>query len=149
MSLKKFSKDLAFGEKKEDVLIKKLKEVGWEVERWHKTSILDFNISRQPDDKRRKVEQYYIEVKSRNDVSSTTYSDSMIWANKLAAAWQKYYIEWIETIFIFCFTDWIFYHNPIEKYRVEYRRWRVDRGSTIDKPKGWAFINKLDPWIFK
>ena len=135
--------DISFGEDAEDNFIKKLKADWWEVQRWHKTSILDFHITRQPEDKRRKLERYYIELKTRNWVSSKTFPDTMIGANKLAEAWYKYYKEWIETLFIFTFTDWTFYYNPIEKYRTEFRPWRRDRGSNVDSAKGWIFIKEL------
>ena len=131
--------DLAFWEESEDVVATQLKELGFQtVEKTSKTALLDYRLT-----KGRKT--YYAELKTRK-CSHSQYPDTMIGANKLWEAWNLYYKEWIETLFLFKFTDWLFLYNPLEVYRREFKAWRWGRGfkkdwSPIDWKKGWIYIN--------
>lgn len=146
MSILKLKTDLSFGEGKEDVIIKQLEAKGWIIDRGNKTSIIDFYARKKNEDGRKKDKVYYIELKTRRNWKAD-YNDTMIGANKMAEAWNKFYKEWIETIFLFSFTDGDYYYNPIKEHRTEYRAGRWDRGS-IDQKKGWLFINNnfLKKW---
>lgn len=126
--------------------MEQLRNRGWEIERGNKTSVLDFYVRKKNKDGRKKDIVYYIELKSRRNWKDD-YDKTMIGANKMAEAWSKFYKEWIETIFLFSFTDGDYCYNPIKEYYTEYRAGRWDRGS-IDQKKGWVFINNnlLKQW---
>lgn len=136
MSLTKLKADLSFGESSEGYVKKALEDKGYTVETTSKTALTDFIISKD-------WVSYHAELKTRK-CERSTYSDTMIWGNKLAEAWNLFYKTGQETLFLFKFTDWLFSYNPIEEYRTEYRSGRWDRGW-IDKKKGWIYIdnNKL------
>lgn len=137
MSLKKFNKDLSFGEDKENTLISILENEGWVVDKQSKTAVLDF-MATNPEG-----EKCYIEVKSRK-CASDKYPTTMIWLNKLKKAIEKWEKEQIKTYFFFQFTDSIYFIEALPEVK-EFKRW--DRGN-FDKPAYYLYynINKLDKW---
>jgi len=105
--------DLKFGEDSEDVVLKILEERGYTVEKTSKTALTDFFISKG-------AKRFHVELKTRT-CSRIKYEDTMIGANKLGEAWNLYYKEGVETLFLFKFTDGLYSYNPIKQYRVEYK----------------------------
>lgn len=138
MSLKLLA-DLKFGEESEDDVKSLLEKQGYTVEKTSKTSITDFFLTKKVG---RKEIRYHAELKTRK-CERSLYPDTMIGANKLGEAWNLFYREWVETLFLFKFTDWLYSYNPLQIYRTEFKAWRWDRGS-IDWKKGWIYINNKD-----
>ena len=127
--------DLKFGEDSEDLVLNILEERGYTVEKTSKTALTDFFITKG-------AKRFHAELKTRT-CSRVKYEDTMIGANKLGEAWNLYYKEGIETLFLFKFTDGLYSYNPIKQYRTEYKAWRWDRWG-IDKKKGWIYVNNKD-----
>ena len=89
--------------------------------------------------------KFNIELKTRR-FNKDKYSTTIIGANKLAEAYNLFYKYWEYSLFLFKFTDWLFYINPFQTFpeKFDYIKYRYDRGS-LDAPKGWCLynINKL------
>lgn len=126
-----FKKDYDFGTWNEIKILEYLKGRGYIIEaKDDKMSILDFVMSAEG----KKVN---IELKSRR-CDKDTYPDTLIGANKLAEAYNKFYKNWEETLFFFSYKDWLYYINPLNYIpRREYKLQRWDRW--IDKPKWWLY----------
>ena len=144
MSLKLLA-DLKFGEESEDCVKTMLEAQGYEVTTTSKTALTDFFLTRKVG---RKVVKYHAELKTRK-VERGKYEDTIIGGNKLWEAWNLFYKEWVETLFLFKFTDWLFSYNPIQVYRTEFKSWRWWRGfkkdwSLVDEKKGWLYINNKE-----
>jgi len=129
--------NLSHWEESEDNIKTKLERLGFSVTDTNKTAIHDFLIERN-------WITYSVELKTRN-CERLTYQDSMIGANKLAEAWQKWYKDWIETLFLFQYTDGLYYVAPLkwETPRKDYKAWRFDRGK-IDWKKGWIYYKTAE-----
>lgn len=129
-----FKKDLSFGEKNEKQLVDIFKELWRKVEETNRTDILDFKLI---DKKGRDV---WLELKTRR-CEKDTYSDTMIWLNKLIEAYKRYDTDGTYTLFLFKFTDGIYYINPfLTTPRFDYKQWRWDRWG-FDKKKGWVYYD--------
>ena len=133
MSVVKFKEDYKFWVDKERDIGEMLEQKGYIIWEAHKTTdIHDISFSKWKN-------LYSWEIKSRRNTKDQ-YEDTMIGANKLEEAWWRYYKEWVETIFFFIFTDWIYFLRPFECIpRIEYKAGRWDRGA-IDRKKGWAYF---------
>ncbi len=131
MSLKLLA-DLKFGEESEDDVKSLLEKQGYTVSKTSKTSLTDFFLTKGK-------KKYHAELKTRK-CERNLYPDTMIGANKLWEAWNLFYKDWVETLFLFKFTDWLYSYNPLQVYRTEFKAWRWDRGG-VDKKKGWLYIN--------
>ena len=131
----KFKEDYSFGTNKEDVVISELNTLGYEVEKEWKTSIHDLKFSKD-------WISYSWEIKTRR-CDKDTYPDTLIGANKLWEAWNKYYSSWVETIFFFVYQDWIYYIRPFEHIpRKDFLLQRWDRW--IDSKKWWIYYDTKD-----
>ncbi len=137
MSIKKLLADLEFWKENENVVEQWFKENGYQiVPSGSDTSIFDFHIELSW----RKVN---LELKTRR-CAKDQYEDTLIGANKLWEAWHKFYANGEETLFLFSYTDGLYYLNPLEAIpRRSYTLQRWDRGG-IDKPKGWVYYNTKD-----
>lgn len=133
--VEKLLSDLKFGFDSEDNVLKVLEDEGYTVEKTSNTALTDFFITKGS-------KRFHAELKTRT-VAKNAYVDTMIWANKLWEAWNLYYKEGVETLFLFKFTDGLYFYNPIKQYRTEYKAWRWDRWW-IDKKKGWIYVNNKD-----
>lgn len=132
----KFTKDYILWIDNEDKVIKYLESVGYNIQRNGDTDIHDFIILNS------KGKPVNVELKTRR-CTKDKYEDTLIWANKLAEAWKKYYSEGEETLFFFSYTDWLFLINPLEYIpRRDYKLQRWDRW--IDNPKGWLYYDTKD-----
>jgi hypothetical protein len=128
MSIKK---DLDFWEENEKIVLDYFMESWFNIEKNWKTDIIDFSITKD-------WNKVNLELKTRR-VSSDKYEDTVIGANKVAEAYKNFYSDWEETFFLFAFTDWLYYLNPLDIIpRREFKKLRWDRGD-IDKPKGWLY----------
>lgn len=130
------SKDYSFWIENEEKVIDYLEWAWYKVERTKsKTSIHDFFITHLD----KKVN---VELKTRR-VTVDKYSDTLIGANKLGEAWNRFYKKGEETLFFFSYTDWLFYINPFELIpRREFKLQRYDRW--IDSAKWWIYYNTKD-----
>ncbi len=129
-----FNKDLEWGLGKEKELTEELKEMWRQVIETATTDVLDFKI----EDKN--GNEVWLELKSRR-CEKDTYPDTMIWLNKLIEAYKRYNDSWLYTLFLFKFTDWIYYINPFFHLpRFDYRMGRWDRWK-FDKEKWWIYYN--------
>lgn len=127
------TKDLDYWLDKEKELIEVFTTLWYELTETSLTDILDFTLLHN-------WNKVNVELKSRR-CSREAYPDTMIWANKLAEAYKKFYTDWEETLFIFNYDDWIYYVNPFTTTaRIEYKKFRWDRWG-FDKPKGYLFYN--------
>jgi hypothetical protein len=133
--MNKLFQDLAFGEEQEKVLIEYLESNWYQVIKNEDKAVIDFQIL---DKDWRKIN---LEIKWRRN-ESTKYDTTIIWANKMAEAFNTYYKTWEITLFIFWFTDWLFYLNPFitPPEAIEYKLFRYDR-PWLDKPKWWLLYN--------
>lgn len=132
---KAFQKDYDFWTGKEEEVKGFLeKTLGCKVETGdNDMAILDWKVTLR----KKKVN---IELKSRR-ATKDQYDDTLIWANKLAEAWKKYYSDGEETLFFFSYTDWLFFINPLNLVpRREFKLQRWGRWG-IDKPKGWLYYD--------
>lgn len=137
MSLKAFKKDLEFWERSEENIGDMFVKLGRRIERTEGTDILDFKLI---DKKGREV---WMELKTRR-CKKDDYPDSMIGMNKVVEAFKRYDKSWLYTIFLFKFTDWLYYVNPFFVLpRFDYKAWRWDRGW-FDKKKWYAYYNVSD-----
>jgi len=131
-----FLEDYSFWIESEEKIIQWFISNGYTVERNDKTAIHDFSFSF----KGRKVN---VELKTRKCLSSS-YPDTLIGANKMGEAWNKFYTEGEETLFLFAFDDGLYYIAPLNYLpRKEFKLQRWDRGW-IDKPKGWVYFETKD-----
>ena len=135
MSITKLKHDLAYWEAKEDTVIEKLEKAWWtEVEKTGKMNVHDYKAIDN------EWTRWSLELKTRR-CEKEQYSDTLIWANKLAKAWEIYYKTGVETLFLFQYTDGLFYLNPHNHSpRREFKLQRWDRGGVDDK-KGWLYYN--------
>jgi len=134
MSTTKLLHDLSFWEKKEETFVSILTKEWWtEIKRKGKMNVHDY-IATSP-----KGEKFSLELKTRR-CEKNQYDDALIWANKLAEAWSLYYKEWLTTLFVFQYVDWVFYINPLDySPRREFKLQRFDRGN-VDNKKGWIYF---------
>ena len=127
--------DLKFGEESEKKISDYLVSIWYEVTSTKATDIHYFVVSKWGTN-------VSVELKTRR-CESTAYTDTLIWSNKLAHAWDRFYKNWEETLFFFQFTDWLFYINALDYLpKREYKLQRWDRG--IDWKKGWIYFNLTD-----
>lgn len=131
----KLFKDLQFGFDSEKEVEEILVSLWLNVTRTEDVAILDYIIT---DCNNNRIN---IELKTRRN-KSTDYPTTMIGANKLGEAYNNFYKNGIITLFLFKFTDGIYYLNPFEQSSdaIEYKAWRWDRGS-LDWKKGWLYYN--------
>ncbi len=131
-----FKTDYEFGVENEWRVIEYLESNWYVIHReWNPTSILDFKITHD-------WRNVNIELKTRR-CTKDAYEDTLIGANKLGEAWNKFYSKWEETLFFFSYTDWLFYINPFDytpRRSFVLQRW--DRW--IDSAKGWLYYNTKD-----
>lgn len=127
--------DLSFWKESEKLIIKAFEEMWYKVDINWATSIHDFKFMK-------KGVITNVELKTRR-CSKEQYPDTLIWANKLWEAWNKFYTNWEETIFLFKYTDWLYHINPFDFVpRREHKLQRRDRG--IDKKKWWLYYETED-----
>jgi len=132
-----FTKDFAFGLEGESNVWELFENLGWKVEPTNNTDVLDFKIIDKHSN------EVWIELKTRR-CEINTYPDTMIGLNKLIEAYKRYNKEWLYTIFVFKFTDWLYYINPFFALpRFDYRKGRYDRGG-FDSEKGWIYFKTTD-----
>ncbi len=131
-----FKEDYKFWTENEIKILEYLKSRGYKIEaKEDKMSVLDFVMDKDG-------KNVNIELKTRR-CNRDTYKDTLIWANKLAEAYNKFYKNWEETLFFFSYKDWLFYINPFDSIpRREFKLQRWDRW--IDKPKWWLYFNTLN-----
>ena len=81
-----------------------------------------------------------VELKTRR-VAKDTYPTTLIWANKLWEAWNKFYKNGEEMLFFFSFTDGLYFLSPFDHVPEErvFKLQRYDRG--IDNEKGWLYYS--------
>lgn len=135
-------KDFEDGKKGEIKLAEQLEKLWRKVEQQSKNSILDFKLF---DKKWREV---LVELKTRK-AEKDKYPDTMIWLNKLIEAYKKYDESGVYTLFMFQFTDWIYWVNPFFALpRFDYLQWRWDRWG-FDRKKGYIYYPtaELEPLI--
>ena len=127
-----FKNDYNFWIENEDRVIKYLKSQWYKIEKQNdSTSIHDFTITFQG-------KPVNIELKTRR-CNKESYVDTIIWANKLACAWEKFYSKGEETLFFFSYEDWLYFINPFDYLpRREFKLQRYDR--KIDSPKWWIYF---------
>lgn len=131
-----FRDDYSFWVDNEWKIVEYLRKLWYEVETNHETSIHDWKITNN-------WRAVHIELKSRR-CARDAYKDTLIWANKLGEAWNKYYSKWEETLFFFSYTDWLFYINPLDYLpRRDYVLQRWDRWD-FDKAKWWIYFDTKD-----
>lgn len=132
-----FKEDYSFWINKEEEIVTYLESLWYSIESNWKTSVHDWRITNE-------WRTVHIELKSRR-VECLKYDDTLIWANKLGEAWNKYYKDWEETLFFFSYTDWLYYINPLNiiPNNREYKKFRWDRWE-FDKPKWWVLYNVRD-----
>jgi len=132
----KFLKDYNFWIEGEEKILEYLIKLWYKVHRTESTDVHDFIITNKENI------PIHIELKTRRCTSSL-YEDTLIGANKLWEARNKYYTSWEETLFLFLYEDWLFYIKPLEYLpRKEYVLQRWDRW--IDKKKGWIYFKTSD-----
>ena len=132
-----FKKDFDFWLANEWKVLEYFKELWRKIEPTEDTAILDFKIV----DKNWNT--VHLELKTRR-WAKDDYPDSMIWANKIIEALKRYNEKGEYTLFLFKFTDWLYYINPFFTLpRYDYRKWRWDRWN-LDKEKAWAYYLKED-----
>jgi len=130
--IQKLQEDLEFWKLSEGELSSLLKDYGRTVEATPDTDILDFKII----DKHWK--EVWLELKTRR-CDKSTYPDTMIGINKLIEAFKRYNDDGLFTLFLFKFTDWLYYINPfLNLPRFDYRKGRYDR-LWIDSEKWWCY----------
>jgi hypothetical protein len=135
--LEAFQKDLAYGESHEEKVGEMFEKLWRTVERTDTTDILDFKLI---DKKWREV---WLELKTRRN-KKDDYPDTLIWLNKLIEAYKRYDADWLYTLFLFKFTDWIYYVNPFYILpKFDYKMGRFDR-MWFDKKKGYCYYNTKD-----
>jgi hypothetical protein len=129
-----FKDDHSFWVKNEKLIIGYLESLWYKIERNNKTDIHDWRITKG-------WATVNVELKTRR-CNYNDYEDTLIWANKLWEAWNKYYLNWECTLFFFSYTDWLFYVNPLETLpnKIEYKKFRWDRWE-FDKPKWWLLYH--------
>ena len=133
----KLLEDLEFWKESEIKTKNIFKEMWYEVEETEQLAIHDFVFKKN-------WVRLNVELKTRR-CKKNTYDDTLIGANKMWEAWNKFYSKWEETIFLFQYEDWLFFINPFDHTpRREYMLQRWDRG--IDKKKGWIYF-KCDDLI--
>jgi len=131
-----FLNDYNFWIEWENKILQYFIDIGYKVQRNGITEIHDFIITNKSDI------PIHIELKTRRCTVSQ-YEDTLIGANKLWEARNKYYSSWEETLFLFQYEDWLYYINPLEFLpRKEYVLQRWDRW--IDKKKGWIYFKTSD-----
>ena len=135
MSVTKLLNDIAFGEKAEDTVITLLREQGWtEIEKTGKMNVHDYRATNS------EWTKFSLELKTRK-CTKEQYEDTLIGANKMAKAYELFYKEGIETLFLFSFTNGLFYLNPFDHSpRREYKLQRFDRGG-VDSKKWWLYYD--------
>ena len=135
MSTTKLLADLTFGENEEDSVIDKLKLAGWSnIKKTGKMNVHDYRAIDS------EWTSWSLELKTRR-CTKEQYEDTLIGANKMAKAYELFYKEGIETLFLFQFTNWLYYLNPFNHSpRRDYKLQRFDRGG-IDNKKGWLYYN--------
>jgi len=132
-----FAKDFHFWLESESKVGELFEKLWRTVQPTTDTDILDFKII----DKNKN--EVWLELKTRR-CAINTYPDTMIGLNKLIEAYKRYNKEWLYTIFVFQFTDWLYYINPFFALpRFDYRRGRYDRGG-FDQEKGWIYYQTKD-----
>lgn len=124
--------DLALWESSEDLLLKWFERNWYTIRRSENpNAILDFTLEHN-------WKNVHLELKTRR-CNKADYEDTVIWANKLAEAWSKFYSYWEETLFLFQYLDGLYYISPLDVVpRRQHTLMRWDRWW-IDKPKGWIF----------
>ena len=128
-----FKKDYDFWIESENKILAHLNKAGYKIEP-HKEemSVLDFIMT--ADDKK-----VNIELKTRR-CTKDAYVSTLIWANKLSEAWNKFYKHWEETLFLFSYMDWLYYINPFDFIpKRDFRLQRWDRG--INSAKWWLYYD--------
>ena len=136
------SKDLEFGENSEDAVKLYLEEEWYEVENTERCAITDYVLTCP------NWTKSHVELKTRRN-SVSTYPTTMIGLNKVEKAVELYEKHWEKTRFLFSFTDWLYYIDPLkDKYSVEEKRGRFDRGG-FDKVKKWAYYDVRDLVLLK
>lgn len=124
--------EIQFGEEAEKAVEQYLLSIWYEVERTPWMAIHDFVIKKD-----NKIVS--VELKTRR-CSINTYPTTLIGANKLWEAWNRYYATWEETLFFFLFDDWLYYINPLSY--IPDRQFKLQRfGRWIDKAKWWLYYN--------
>lgn len=131
-----FKEDYNFWIESEKKIVEYLNSIWFEITIPNSpTSILDFYITHN-------WIKVNIELKTRR-CNKDDYKDTLIWANKLWEARNKFYKLWEETLFFFAYEDWLYYINPLDNIgRREYKLQRWDRG--IDSKKWWLYYNVED-----
>lgn len=131
-----FKKDYNFGVENEEKVIAYLKSAWYTVEESKDDmSIHDFKITHN-------WNKVNIELKTRR-CNKDTYEDTLIGANKLGEAWNKFYSKGQETLFFFSYEDWLYYINPFDYIpKREYKLQRWDRW--IDSAKWWLYYKTED-----
>lgn len=133
MSVTKLKEDLSYWLIKEKDVALYFETLWRKIIPTQDTDILDFKI----EDKN--WNEVWMELKSRR-CSVSQYEDSMIGINKLIEAYKRYNEQWIYTLFMFKFTDGLYYINPFFSLpRFDYRRGRWDRGNIDKKEKGRCY----------
>lgn len=137
-SIEKLKEDLEMWMASELEVKKVFEQLWFKVKLTSDTDILDFELSKD-------WVVYHSELKTRR-VEKDKYPTTLIWANKIAEAYKRYYTSWEQTLFLFLFTDWLYWLNPFKTLpaEIEYKKFRWDRGN-IDKPKWWCLydVNSL------
>ena len=141
MSLKKLKEDLTFGLWAEKKVKEMFESIWFEVISTSLTDLLDFQLKKDNI-------TYHCELKTRR-FEKDKYPTTLIWANKIAEAYKRYYYSWEQTLFLFWFTDWLYWLNPfkVSPHEIEYKKFRWDRGD-IDKPKWWFLYHINDLTLF-
>lgn len=127
-------KDFKYWEEWEKSISKALEDLWRRVEKQSTNAIIDFKLF---DKKGREV---WVEAKTRK-CNREDYPDTMIGLNKLIEAYKRYDTDWLYTLFIFKFKDWIYWINPFFVLpRFDYLQWRWDRWG-FDKKKGYIYYS--------
>lgn len=135
--MSKFLKDYNFWIEWEEKILRYLQKEWYKVHKTENVAIHDFVVTNEQNI------PIHIELKTRRCTASQ-YEDTLIGANKLGEARNKYYLNWEETLFFFLYEDWLYYIKPLEILpRKEYILQRWDRGNT-DKKKGWIYYRSSD-----
>ncbi len=135
MNVTKLLDDIEFGEWKEDSVIIKLEKAWWtEIEKTGKMNVHDYTAM----DKNGRA--WSLELKTRRCLKEQ-YEDTLIGANKVGKAYDLFYKEGKETLFLFQFTNGLYYLNPFDvSPRREFKLQRWDRGG-IDNKKWWLYYH--------
>ena len=132
-AFEKLQCDLSFWFASEEETIKVLEELWLTVEQTSQSDILDYII------KDSQWNTINIELKTRRN-EKEAYDTTLIGANKLAEAYNSFYKKGVITLFLFKFTDGLYYLNPltIAPDELAYKVVRWDRGK-IDGKRGWLY----------